>query len=49
NPRGDIEMDQFGVETTSHLFFSCPMARKVVNLINRWWSLADMELESYED
>nr|GEZ74686.1 RNA-directed DNA polymerase, eukaryota [Tanacetum cinerariifolium] len=37
------------VETTSHLFFSCPMAHKVVNLINRWWSLADVELESYED
>nr|GFA65441.1 hypothetical protein [Tanacetum cinerariifolium] len=37
------------VETTSHLFFSCPLARKVVNLINRWWSLADVELESYED
>nr|GEW50653.1 retrovirus-related Pol polyprotein from transposon TNT 1-94 [Tanacetum cinerariifolium] len=75
NPRGSIEMDQFGkvvdlikevslnssaqmvvgvgknkgvlgVETTSHLFFSCPMARKVVNLINRWWSLADVELET---
>nr|GEU47867.1 putative reverse transcriptase domain-containing protein [Tanacetum cinerariifolium] len=38
-----------GVETTSHLFFSCSLARKVVNLINRWWSLADVELESYED
>nr|GEW03353.1 hypothetical protein [Tanacetum cinerariifolium] len=46
---GGIEMDQFGVETKSHLFFSCPMARKVVNLINRWWSLADVELESYKD
>nr|GEV22872.1 RNA-directed DNA polymerase, eukaryota, reverse transcriptase zinc-binding domain protein [Tanacetum cinerariifolium] len=49
NPRGGIEMDQFGVETTSHLFFACLMVRKVVNLINRWWSLADVELESYED
>nr|GEY42925.1 RNA-directed DNA polymerase, eukaryota [Tanacetum cinerariifolium] len=49
NPKGGIEIDQFGVETTSHLFFSCPLARKVVNLINRWWSLADVELESYED
>ncbi|GJS99591.1 RNA-directed DNA polymerase, eukaryota [Tanacetum coccineum] len=26
-----------GVETTSHLFFSCSVARDVVKLITRWW------------
>ncbi|GJV29826.1 RNA-directed DNA polymerase, eukaryota, reverse transcriptase zinc-binding domain protein [Tanacetum coccineum] len=38
-----------GVETSSHLFFSCSMARDVVKLIARWWCISEMELESYED
>nr|GEZ33993.1 RNA-directed DNA polymerase, eukaryota [Tanacetum cinerariifolium] len=38
-----------GVETSSHLFFSCSLARSLANHITRWWSLPDMELDSYED
>ena len=37
-----------GVETSSHLFFSCDMAREVNNLITRWWNLNDSEFDSYE-
>lgn len=29
------------VESTSHLFFSCPLARQVRNKVNRWWELED--------
>ncbi|GKG02765.1 RNA-directed DNA polymerase, eukaryota [Tanacetum coccineum] len=38
-----------GVETTSHLFFSCPIARQVVSLILRWWYLDAAELDSFEE
>ena len=38
-----------GVETSSHLFFSCPMAQKMVNMITCWWSLPYSVLESFED
>ncbi|GJX55063.1 RNA-directed DNA polymerase, eukaryota, reverse transcriptase zinc-binding domain protein [Tanacetum coccineum] len=38
-----------GVETSSHLFFSCSLARMVVNLILRWWSIPVVELDSYDD
>nr|GFA18750.1 RNA-directed DNA polymerase, eukaryota, reverse transcriptase zinc-binding domain protein [Tanacetum cinerariifolium] len=38
-----------GVETVSHLFFSCPTARKVVMLINRWWHIPDEEMDSFEE
>nr|GEW87449.1 hypothetical protein [Tanacetum cinerariifolium] len=38
-----------GVETASHLFFSCCMARKVANLITRWWNVFDEEFNSYDD
>ncbi|GJS31498.1 hypothetical protein Tco_0492118 [Tanacetum coccineum] len=38
-----------GVETTSHLFFSCSVARDVVKLITRWWCIDDVELESFDD
>ncbi|GKE22078.1 hypothetical protein Tco_1433590, partial [Tanacetum coccineum] len=43
------ELDSTGVETASHLFFSCSMARAVVKLITRWWCIPDVELESFED
>ncbi|GJX29808.1 RNA-directed DNA polymerase, eukaryota, reverse transcriptase zinc-binding domain protein [Tanacetum coccineum] len=36
-----------GVETTSHLFFTCDMATSVHRLINRWWEVPDMEIDSY--
>nr|GEZ69772.1 RNA-directed DNA polymerase, eukaryota [Tanacetum cinerariifolium] len=38
-----------GVETASHLFFSCSVARDVVKLITRWWCIEDVELESFDD
>ncbi|GJV27201.1 RNA-directed DNA polymerase, eukaryota, reverse transcriptase zinc-binding domain protein [Tanacetum coccineum] len=38
-----------GVETSRHLFFSCCMARNVVNLIIRWWNVPDAEFDSYDD
>nr|GEU98106.1 hypothetical protein [Tanacetum cinerariifolium] len=37
-----------GVETSSHLFFTCLMVRRVFNMINRWWSLHSVEVDSYE-
>nr|GFB56668.1 RNA-directed DNA polymerase, eukaryota, reverse transcriptase zinc-binding domain protein [Tanacetum cinerariifolium] len=36
-----------GVETTSHLFFTCDMATSVRRLINMWWEVSDMEIDSY--
>ncbi|GJY33366.1 RNA-directed DNA polymerase, eukaryota [Tanacetum coccineum] len=36
-----------GVETTSHLFFTCDMATSVRRLINRWWEVPDMKIDSY--
>nr|GFC52601.1 hypothetical protein [Tanacetum cinerariifolium]GFC52655.1 hypothetical protein [Tanacetum cinerariifolium] len=36
-----------GVETTCHLFFTCEMAISVCRLINRWWEVPDMEIDSY--
>nr|GEX11688.1 RNA-directed DNA polymerase, eukaryota [Tanacetum cinerariifolium] len=38
-----------GVETASHLFFSCSVVRDVVKLIMRWWCIEDVELESFDD
>nr|GEW12125.1 RNA-directed DNA polymerase, eukaryota, reverse transcriptase zinc-binding domain protein [Tanacetum cinerariifolium] len=38
-----------GVETSSHLFFSCSMARMVVTFILRWWCNPVVELDSYDD
>nr|GFC29036.1 RNA-directed DNA polymerase, eukaryota, reverse transcriptase zinc-binding domain protein [Tanacetum cinerariifolium] len=38
-----------GVETSRHLFFSCDMARDVVNLIIRWWNVPSAVFESYEE
>nr|GEW12126.1 RNA-directed DNA polymerase, eukaryota [Tanacetum cinerariifolium] len=37
-----------GVETTSHLFFTCEMAQQVMHQINRWWEVPDMEINSYD-
>ncbi|GJS16267.1 RNA-directed DNA polymerase, eukaryota, reverse transcriptase zinc-binding domain protein [Tanacetum coccineum] len=36
-----------GVETTSHLFFTCDMATSVRRLINGWWEVPDIEIDSY--
>ncbi|GJR07612.1 RNA-directed DNA polymerase, eukaryota, reverse transcriptase zinc-binding domain protein [Tanacetum coccineum] len=37
-----------GVETTSHLFFTCEMAQQVSHLINLWWDVPDIEIDSYD-
>nr|GEX26099.1 RNA-directed DNA polymerase, eukaryota [Tanacetum cinerariifolium] len=37
------------VETSRHLFFSCGMAREVVNLITRWWNVSNSDFDSYEE
>ncbi|GJS50779.1 RNA-directed DNA polymerase, eukaryota [Tanacetum coccineum] len=37
-----------GVETSRHLFFEYCMAKQVTQLINRWWDVSDMEIDSYE-
>nr|GEZ43970.1 RNA-directed DNA polymerase, eukaryota [Tanacetum cinerariifolium] len=36
-------------ETSSHLFFSCCMARQPVCMITRWWDVPYGEVDSYED
>nr|GEU45700.1 RNA-directed DNA polymerase, eukaryota, reverse transcriptase zinc-binding domain protein [Tanacetum cinerariifolium] len=36
-------------ETSSHLFFSCCMARQTVRMITRWWDVPCGEVDSYED
>nr|GEV84704.1 retrovirus-related Pol polyprotein from transposon TNT 1-94 [Tanacetum cinerariifolium] len=35
-----------GVETVSHLFFSCAMVRQVTHLITRWWSVNEVSVQS---
>nr|GEV03707.1 RNA-directed DNA polymerase, eukaryota [Tanacetum cinerariifolium] len=37
------------VESTSHLFFSCPVARQVWRKILNWWELDDVVFHSYND
>ncbi|GKC04825.1 hypothetical protein Tco_0996435, partial [Tanacetum coccineum] len=37
-----------GVETSSHLFFSCCMVHQVICLISRWWGVTEVEFESYD-
>ncbi|GKC75973.1 RNA-directed DNA polymerase, eukaryota [Tanacetum coccineum] len=37
------------VETTSHVFFSCHIAREVFHKISNWWEVNFMELSSYEE
>nr|GEZ82605.1 RNA-directed DNA polymerase, eukaryota [Tanacetum cinerariifolium] len=38
-----------GAETSSHLLFSCCMARQIVRMITRWWDVPYGEVDSYED
>nr|GFB36977.1 RNA-directed DNA polymerase, eukaryota, reverse transcriptase zinc-binding domain protein [Tanacetum cinerariifolium] len=38
-----------GVETASHLFFSCDLVRQLVRLIARWWDVPYVGVESYAD
>ncbi|GJV17879.1 RNA-directed DNA polymerase, eukaryota [Tanacetum coccineum] len=37
------------VESGSHIFFSCPMARHLWRKLMRWWDLEDIDLASYDD
>nr|GEX66209.1 RNA-directed DNA polymerase, eukaryota [Tanacetum cinerariifolium] len=37
-----------GVETSRHLFFECGMVNQVSHLINRWWDVPDMKIDSYD-
>nr|GEZ56097.1 RNA-directed DNA polymerase, eukaryota [Tanacetum cinerariifolium] len=53
--RRGIEIDSLncvncdrGVETTRHLFFECDMVKQVSHLINSWWDVLDMEIDSYD-
>ncbi|GKC09769.1 RNA-directed DNA polymerase, eukaryota, reverse transcriptase zinc-binding domain protein [Tanacetum coccineum] len=38
-----------GVETSSHLFFSCCMVRQIGCMIARWWDVPYVEVESHEE
>nr|GEV00337.1 RNA-directed DNA polymerase, eukaryota, reverse transcriptase zinc-binding domain protein [Tanacetum cinerariifolium] len=38
-----------GVESTSHLFFSCQIVKDIVRKIVRRWDISYMELSSYEE
>ncbi|GJV59411.1 RNA-directed DNA polymerase, eukaryota [Tanacetum coccineum] len=37
------------IETTSHVFFSCHIAREVFHKISNWWEVNFMELSLYEE
>nr|GEW62816.1 RNA-directed DNA polymerase, eukaryota [Tanacetum cinerariifolium] len=37
-----------GVETSRHFFFECGMVKQVSHLINHWWDVPDMEIDSYD-
>ncbi|GJS90269.1 RNA-directed DNA polymerase, eukaryota [Tanacetum coccineum] len=37
------------VESGSHIFFSCPMARQLWRKLMRWWELEDIDLASYDN
>nr|GEX69244.1 RNA-directed DNA polymerase, eukaryota [Tanacetum cinerariifolium] len=37
-----------GVETVSHLLFSCEMVRQVTHLITCWWSVNEVAVQSYD-
>ncbi|GJT25809.1 hypothetical protein Tco_0895746 [Tanacetum coccineum] len=41
--------DSSAGESSSHLFFSCNMARLLLRKVARWWELDLTELNSYED
>ncbi|GJV04923.1 RNA-directed DNA polymerase, eukaryota, reverse transcriptase zinc-binding domain protein [Tanacetum coccineum] len=36
-------------ESTSHIFFSCPLARQVWNKFLRWWEMDSISFDRYED
>ncbi|GJX75036.1 retrotransposon protein, putative, ty1-copia subclass [Tanacetum coccineum] len=36
-----------GIETNDHLFFACNTAKKISKLINRWWDVPFMDINSY--
>ncbi|GJW16767.1 RNA-directed DNA polymerase, eukaryota [Tanacetum coccineum] len=36
-------------ESTSHIFFSCPLARQVWNKFLRWWEMYSISFDRYED
>nr|GEX36441.1 RNA-directed DNA polymerase, eukaryota [Tanacetum cinerariifolium] len=38
-----------GVETSSHLFFSCNLARTLTRRIIQWWDISDEEFNAYEE
>ncbi|GKB89015.1 RNA-directed DNA polymerase, eukaryota, reverse transcriptase zinc-binding domain protein [Tanacetum coccineum] len=35
------------VESSSHIFFSCPLARQVRSKVMRWWELEDTSINDY--
>nr|GEV31055.1 RNA-directed DNA polymerase, eukaryota [Tanacetum cinerariifolium] len=37
------------VESTSHLFFTCHIAREIFRKISRWWDVSYMDIYSYEE
>ncbi|GKC41134.1 RNA-directed DNA polymerase, eukaryota [Tanacetum coccineum] len=36
-------------ESSSHLFFMCPLARQVRSKVLRWWEIDDHDLRSYDE
>ncbi|GJR60403.1 RNA-directed DNA polymerase, eukaryota, reverse transcriptase zinc-binding domain protein [Tanacetum coccineum] len=36
-------------KSTSHIFFSCPLARQVWNKFLRWWEMDSISFDRYED
>ncbi|GJW06935.1 RNA-directed DNA polymerase, eukaryota [Tanacetum coccineum] len=38
-----------GVETATHLFFACDLAKQITRSIMRWWDVPEMDYESYND
>ncbi|GJT10643.1 hypothetical protein Tco_0857685 [Tanacetum coccineum] len=46
---GHLLPNRLDLETTSHLLFSCSLARQVRIKVNRWWELADHVIHSYEE
>ncbi|GJX68447.1 RNA-directed DNA polymerase, eukaryota [Tanacetum coccineum] len=38
-----------GVESSDHLFFSCPVASSIMAKVLRWWGIPDIGISSYQD
>ncbi|GJY96979.1 RNA-directed DNA polymerase, eukaryota [Tanacetum coccineum] len=38
-----------GVESTSHIFFSCSLARQFKSKVMRWWEMEDTPMNGYEE